>query len=122
MRIEENEIFNKYFKNLSDKERAIFEGGISLGALFHQFVGTPVNKKSKESLEKAIEESIKNQPFVEDVRVNIKNVEEKYKSLSGDMLYVELTIKVNKIRVYFKLEYIKELDYPLMYIEKIEKL
>ena len=45
-----------YFRNLSNRERAIFEGGISMGALYHQFVGTPVNIESCSSLEKAIEE------------------------------------------------------------------
>ena len=43
-----------YFRNLSNRERAIFEGGISMGALYHQFVGTPVNIESCNSLEKAI--------------------------------------------------------------------
>lgn len=48
--LEKSEIFDSYFKNLSDRERAVFEGGISLGALFHQFVGTPVSEKTKKSL------------------------------------------------------------------------
>ena len=45
----------KYFSNISDRERAIFEGAISMGALFHQFVGTPFNKTNIPSLEKAME-------------------------------------------------------------------
>ena len=28
----------EYFSNISNRERAIFEGAISMGALFHQFV------------------------------------------------------------------------------------
>ncbi|ENN96621.1 hypothetical protein J422_01228 [Methanocaldococcus villosus KIN24-T80] len=121
MRVEEEELFNKYFKNLSQRERAIFEGGIKLGAIFHQFIGTPVSKKNKDLLERAIEESIKNQPFVYDIKVKIKNVSERYKALSEDMLDVDLIIKVSNVKAYLKLEYVKELSYPLMYVKKVEE-
>ncbi|GAA0129146.1 dihydroneopterin aldolase [Methanococcus maripaludis] len=119
--LEKNEIFDSYFKNLSDRERAVFEGGISLGALFHQFVGTPVSEKTKKSLEIAMSESLKNQPFIEDVSVSIVGIIEdgKYVSLTGEMLDVSLTVKTEQNRAFLKLKYIKELDYPLMYVEKI---
>ncbi|AVB76227.1 MAG: dihydroneopterin aldolase [Methanococcus sp.] len=119
--LEKNEIFDSYFKNLSDRERAVFEGGISLGALFHQFVGTPVSEKTKKSLEIAMSESLKNQPFIEDVSVSIVGIIEdgKYVSLTGEMLDVSLTVKTEKNRALLRLKYIKELDYPLMYVEKI---
>ena len=29
--------------NCSEKERAIFEAGIKMATIYHQFVGTPVN-------------------------------------------------------------------------------
>ncbi|WP_292460912.1 dihydroneopterin aldolase family protein [Methanothermococcus sp.] len=121
MKLEENEIFNSYFKNLSDRERAIFEGGITLGALFHQFVGTPISLKNKEILEKSIEEAMKNQPCVEDIKVEIIGdlKEDKYVSLDGNMLNVKLKIKVNDTIASLRLRYIKELDYPLMYVEEI---
>ncbi|AEH06827.1 dihydroneopterin aldolase family protein [Methanothermococcus okinawensis] len=121
MKLEENEIFNSYFKNLSDRERAVFEGGITLGALFHQFVGAPVSLKNKELLEKSIEESMKNQPCVEDIKVEIVGdlKEDKYVSLDGNMLNVKLKIKVNNTIALLRLKYIKELNYPLMYVEEI---
>ena len=62
----------EYFSNITTRERAIFEGAISMGALFHQFVGTPVNKNSKDSLETSMEESLKLQPAIEDVEVEIR--------------------------------------------------
>ena len=65
------DIDKKYFSNITTRERAIFEGAISMGALFHQFVGTPVNKDTKESLEKAMEESLSLQPVIEKVEVEI---------------------------------------------------
>ncbi|UXM84239.1 dihydroneopterin aldolase family protein [Methanococcus aeolicus] len=121
MKLEENQIFNNYFKNLSDRERAVFEGGITMGALFHQFVGAPISSKNKEIMEKSIEESMKNQPCVEDIWVEILGAPEndKYISLSGEMLNVKLKIKINNTLAVLKLKYIKELDYPLMYVEEI---
>uniref|UniRef100_A9A854 Dihydroneopterin aldolase n=1 Tax=Methanococcus maripaludis (strain C6 / ATCC BAA-1332) TaxID=444158 RepID=A9A854_METM6 len=119
--LEKSEIFDSYFKNLNDRERAVFEGGISLGALFHQFVGTPVSEKTKKSLEIAMSESLKNQPFIEDVSVSIVGEIEdgKYVSLTGEMLDVSLTVKTKENTAILRLKYIKELDYPLMYVEKI---
>ena len=119
--LEKSEIFDSYFKNLSDRERAVFEGGISLGALFHQFVGTPVSEKTKKSLEIAMSESLKNQPFIEDVSIEIVGEIEDgtYVSLLGEMLDVSLIVKTKENRALLRLKYIKELDYPLMYVEKI---
>lgn len=113
----------KYFKNLTDRERAIFEGGISMGALFHQFVGTPVNVESAKSLEKAIKKSILLQPAV--VNVDIKINEDlirkatgsmEYTSLTGDMLEVKLTTKINDEHIVTCISYDEKLQYPIMYI------
>ena len=53
----------------TDRELAIFEAAIKLGALYHQWVGTPVSRTSAESLEKAIEKSVILQPYVEEISV-----------------------------------------------------
>lgn len=55
----------------TDGERASFEAGIKFGALFHQFVGTPVSEDSIGSLEPAMEAAIENQPYCEAVDVDI---------------------------------------------------
>ncbi|MCX8191821.1 MAG: dihydroneopterin aldolase family protein, partial [Nitrososphaerales archaeon] len=50
-------IVRKYFdQSLTDRERAIFEGGIALGALYHQFIGIPIcrDRKVVSMLERAI--------------------------------------------------------------------
>lgn len=113
-----------YFKNLTDRERAIFEGGISMGALFHQFVGTPVCVDTIPSLEKAIEESILLQPAIVDVDVKLdKQLIEKssgvmgYTSLTGEMLNIKLTSKINEKSVTTCISYDDKLQYPIMYIE-----
>lgn len=121
------DVDEKYFSNITKRERAIFEGAISMGALFHQFVGTPVNKNTKEGLEKAMEDSLSLQPAIENVEVEIRfdKLEESmtefdYTSLTGDMLDVKIYTKVEDILAVIRIEFIEELNYPLMYVEKID--
>jgi hypothetical protein len=102
---------------ISDREQAVFECGIKLGSIFHQFVGTPVSARSKKSLEKAIEEAVKNQPFVESVRVKINLRKRGYVSLEGKMLDASVVVRFKSARCKCRLKYIK--DYPLMYIEEV---
>ena len=121
------DVDKKYFSNITSRERAIFEGAISMGALFHQFVGVPVSKSSKKGLEKAIEESLNLQPAIENVEAEIKfdKLEENmnkfdYTSLSGDMLDVTIYTKVKNAEAKIRIEFIEELNYPLMYVEDIK--
>ncbi|MDD1719051.1 MAG: dihydroneopterin aldolase family protein [Methanoregulaceae archaeon] len=53
----------------TDREQAIFEAGIKLGALYHQWVGSPVSRSSASALETAIEKSVILQPHVEEITV-----------------------------------------------------
>lgn len=112
----------KYFSNITKRERAIFEGGISMGALFHQFVGTPVNENTKENLERNIEESFELQPCIEKIEVKINltdNTEFDYISLSGDMLDVRIHTVIDDVKAIIRIKFIEELNYPLMYVEDI---
>ncbi|MDR2967690.1 MAG: dihydroneopterin aldolase family protein [Methanobacteriaceae archaeon] len=120
------EINEKYFSNITRRERAIFEGAISMGALFHQFIGTPVNKKSASSLKIAISKSLQLQPAIEKVEVNIdfKKLDEAmsdfdYVSLSGEMLNVRIHSKIEDVLAIIRMEFIEDLKYPLMYVEEI---
>lgn len=121
------DVDKKYFSNITSRERAIFEGAISMGALFHQFVGTPVNENTKKSLEISMEESLKLQPAIDDIEVKIRfdKLEESmtefdYTSLTGDMLDVKIHTKVDNVKATIRIEFIEELNYPLMYVENIE--
>lgn len=122
------DVDKKYFSNITTRERAIFEGAISMGALFHQFVGTPVNKHTKDSLEKCMEESLNLQPAIEDVDVKIRfdKLEETmsefdYTSLTGDMLDVRIYTKLENVEAVIRIEFVEELNYPLMYVENIKE-
>lgn len=120
---------DKFFKNLTPRERALFESGIKLGAIFHQFIGTPVSLFSVDSLERTIEECVLNQFFVSDVSVRIDKEKlrqrcEKhgYAMLSSEMLEVLVIVKVENVKVISRLKYIEDLDYPLMYVEGIVEI
>lgn len=115
---------SKYF-NCTDRERAIFEAGIKLGTIYHQYVGAPLNLSNAESLEMAMSQSAKVQPFVEDAIVKIdkeqiskKQGVYKYITLTGDMLNVTIKVKYRDEEVTAKLRYVPDMDYPLMYIEE----
>lgn len=120
------DVDTKYFSNISHRERAIFEGGISMGALFHQFIGTPVSIKSAENLEKSMEKSLELQPCINKVIVKINkeklealNTNFDYVSLSGDMLDVTIMSEFEGTIAKVKMQYQEDLKYPLMYIEQI---
>ncbi len=118
----------KYF-NCTPSERAAFEAGIKLGSVYHQFVGTPLSLENVDYLERAIEESMKVQPFVKDAKVRIDRTKirkkqgfYKYLTLHGEMLDIELEVQYEDKVAVCKLEYVEELDYPLMYIMEIRSV
>lgn len=120
------DVDKKYFSNISHRERAIFEGAITMGALFHQFDGTPVNLKSAESLEKAMQDAMELQPCIEkvEIKINRKMLEDienefHYTSLNGNMLDVRVISVFEEKRAVIRMEFLPELDYPLMYVEEI---
>ena len=113
---------------ITDRDKASFEAGIKLGALFHQFTGMPISPEILRDVERTIEKSISLQPYVKEISVSIdENLVRKrlnvfkYCGLRGEMLDVKLKVKYNKWIVTARLKYHKELKYPLMYLEKIER-
>ncbi|MCC7576887.1 MAG: hypothetical protein KK926_08665 [Methanomethylovorans sp.] len=116
--------------SITERDNALFEAGIKLGALYHQFTGSPVNLKTVQSLEKAIAESISVQPFVENISVRIDrdlirarlNNEFGYCELEGRMLDVVLNMRYGNAMVKATMRFNRELDYPLMKIEEISDI
>ena len=56
---------------LTSREALLFEAGIKLGGIFHQYLGIPVSAKTAVALARSIEAAVSLQPFVERVRVRI---------------------------------------------------
>lgn len=104
---------------ISDREKAAFEAGIKLGALYHQWVGAPVSVATASSIERAIAESVALQPFVTGVNVHL--VRDRitpnpfgYSEVKGDLFDVEITTKVGAACCHATLSY--KGGYPLMSI------
>jgi len=101
------------------REKAIFEAGITLGALYHQWGGSPVSPQTAATLERAIEASVSLQPFVERVTVHLdRNLMAPntfgYSELSGLMFDVEIVTRVDGVACRAKLR--RDGTYPLMEI------
>ena len=115
---------------INERDIAVFEAGIKLGALYHQFVGTPISSETVDGLERIIEDSIALQPHIRSVSVSIDremvekklNPKFKYCELEGRMLQVSLQILYKNIIAYAELAYDEMTDYPLMSIKKIEEM
>ena len=110
----------------TERERALFEAGIKMGTIYHQFVGTPVNLRTVESLEEGMSSASSVQPDVESAKVRVnRSVFTKdgdrysYVSLTGDMMDAVVTIRIGGTRVTAEMRYDKELGYPLMYVSDI---
>ncbi|NYT00423.1 MAG: hypothetical protein GKB99_01680 [Methanocellales archaeon] len=108
----------------SDRERALFELGIKLGALYHQYTGATINMETLESLERAIERGVSAQPYVLSSKVLIdrNKVQDKlnkfgYCELEGRMLDVRIEVQYGSAKVAGIIRYDEELEYPLMSIE-----
>jgi hypothetical protein len=104
---------------VSEHEQAIFEAGIKLGAMYHQFVGTPVSPATVSSLEAAMEQSIGLQPYVREIRIRLDRAQMQenvfgYSELKGTMFSVDLVTRVGRASCHARLE--REGDYPLMEI------
>ena len=117
-------------EKITDRDNALFEAGIKLGALYHQFTGSPINLDNVSLFEEAIEKSISVQPYVTEISVNINKQMLKsklgnkfgYSELQGPMLKVKITVKYGSVKAKVGLDFDTKLNYPLMKIDEIEKL
>jgi hypothetical protein len=108
-------------------QEACFEAGIKFGTLYHQFAGTPVSPASSDSLARAMEEAIENQPFCEAVTVEVldealadelADQSADYTELTGRFMEVEIVVDYEDTRVVAAME--MEGDYPRMRVESVQ--
>gem|GEM_PF-58429 len=112
---------------LTDREALLFEAGIKLGGIFHQYLGIPIAPDSAGSLARAIERAVGLQPFVRRVRVAITpdrggptgRGRLGYRYLTAEMLTAELVVADGTTEVRARLAYRSRLRYPLMTVEAI---
>ena len=108
-----------------DRDQAVFEAGIKLGALYHQWVGTPISRRSAAGVETAIEQAVILQPFVEEISVRLdrslmtENVFG-YSELSGLMFNVDIVTRVGFM--YCRARLAPDNGYPLMRIVECNEI
>ncbi len=117
--------------DLTERERACFETGIKLGSLYHILCGIPItsDKKVINSIEEGIETAILCQPYIKSVKIHLdrekisgtKASEFDYDEITGKIIRAEIIVEYESVQVVAKVEWIDELEYPLMFIENIHE-
>jgi len=107
-------------------QTACFEAGIKFGSLYHQFAGTPVSPDSADSLARAMEEAIENQPHCESVTVTVREdalreaIAESgadYTELTGRFIEVSMTVDYEGVVVETSMA--MDEGYPLMQVDDV---
>lgn len=108
------------------RDRVMFEAGIKMATIYHQFVGTPFDADSVEGLERSISEAIAVQPYVVSAKVTIdrsvippRDDTYSYVSLTGGMMDAEVVVAIDGVSVTARMRLVPELGYPLMYITSV---
>jgi len=112
---------------LSSRETLLFEAGIKLGGVFHQYIGIPVSVRTASSLARAIEAAVGLQPFVRRVTVRIRperggplgRGEFAYRYLIPEMLEVSVQLVDGATAVEATLRHRPDLRYPLMKVVRV---
>ncbi|HXQ78758.1 MAG TPA: dihydroneopterin aldolase family protein [Thermoplasmata archaeon] len=113
---------------LSRRETLLFEAGIKLGGVFHQYLGIPVSNRTAGSLSRAIEAAVGLQPFVRRVTVHIQpdrggplgRGRFAYRYLTPEMLDVRVRLVDGPTGVEARLQHRPDLRYPLMKVVRMD--
>jgi len=115
--------------SLTSREALLFEAGIKLGGVFHQYLGIPVSARTVPSLVRAIEDALRLQPFVRAARVRIDvrrggpvgRGRFAYRYLTAEMLDVTVTLEDEGVEVEARLAHRPDLNYVLMSVEQVRR-
>ncbi len=124
---------NIYFSpDVTVRERACFETGIKLGALYHILCGIPISsdEKTVKSIENGIEAAISCQPFVKNIKIQLnkdkivgnQSTPFDYDEITGKIIRAEVLIEFESVEIAAKLDWVDDLQYPLMFIESIKEV
>ena len=107
---------------LTRRESLLFEAGVKLGGVFHQYLGMPISAATAAGTARTIERAVALQPFVERVRVRIDPAAGgtigrgrfAYAYLRAEMLDVTVRLRDGPEEVEARLAHRADLRYPLM--------
>ena len=112
----------------TDAELACFEAGVKFGTLYHQFAGTPLSTTSAESLSRAMETAIENQPHCRSVEVSprMEAIEQALAEQSASYtewtgLFSEVRMDIEYAGVEVETTMAMDGDYPLMTVDGIRR-
>lgn len=114
---------------LTGREALLFEAGVKLGGVFHQYLGIPVSRSTAPALARAIEAAVRLQPFVRSVKVRLTPARAgplgrppfDYAYLTAEMLDVAVVLVDRGEEVRARLAYRTDLRYPLMQVERVAR-
>jgi hypothetical protein len=114
-----------HVRGISRREALLFEAGIKLGGVFHQYLGIPLSARTSRGLARAIENAVRLQPYVRAVRVRIDPARGgplgrgrfAYRYLTAEMLDVRVELADGPVTVRARLAHRADLRYPLMRVE-----
>jgi dihydroneopterin aldolase len=109
---------------LTRREALLFEAGVKLGGVFHQYLGMPVSPSTAGGTARTIERAVSLQPFVVRVRVRIDPRATgavgrgpfAYAYLRAEMLDVTVRLRDGPDEVEARLAHRADLRYPLMQV------
>jgi len=112
---------------LTPREALVFEAGVKLGGIFHQYVGIPISARTAPSVARTIRDAVRLQPFVTRVRVRLDLAKGgplgrgsfAYRYLTAEMLDVTVWLADGPVEVVARLAHRPDLKYVLMSVERV---
>ncbi|MGA8543160.1 MAG: dihydroneopterin aldolase family protein [Thermoplasmata archaeon] len=112
---------------LSRREALLFEAGVKLGGVFHQYLGIPISPRTARGVARMIESAVALQPYVSAVRVKIDprrggpvgTGRFAYRYLTPEMMEVRVRLRDGPDEVEARLTYRSEIRYPLMQVTRV---
>ncbi|MCI4339144.1 MAG: dihydroneopterin aldolase family protein [Thermoplasmata archaeon] len=113
--------------SLSRREALLFEAGVKLGGVFHQYLGIPVTPRTAAGIARMIERAVRLQPYVVEVRAAVDPRQGgalgrgrfAYRYLTPEMLDVTVRLRDGAEEVEARLAHRPDLRYPLMSVVRV---
>jgi dihydroneopterin aldolase len=107
---------------LTRREALLFEAGVKLGGIFHQYIGMPVSARTALATARMIERAVSLQPYVVEVHATIDPARGgplgrgrfAYRYLTPEMIEVTVRLRDGPEEVEARLAHRPDLRYPLM--------
>lgn len=112
---------------LTRREALLFEAGVKLGGVFHQYLGIPVSPRTAGGIARTIERAVALQPYVVEARASIDprrggpvgRGRFAYRYLTPEMIDVTVRLRDGPEEVEARLVHRRDLRYPLMSVVRV---